>query len=206
MAGRSADLSLVEHGHAIRHGEGFALVVGHVDHGHAKALVQVLDLHLHVFAQLFIQRAEGFVHQHQLRFEHQRPGQGHPLLLAAGQLRGITLGEGVQLDHAQDALYAITNVALVQAAHGQRERQVFGDRHVREQSVVLEHHADVALVRRHVVDGAPGQQDFPGSRGLEPGEHHQAGGLAGAGWPEQGQEFTFANIRLRSLTIRFSPS
>jgi hypothetical protein len=67
--------------------------VGHVDHGHAQALVQVLDLHLHVFAQLLVERAERFVHQHQLRFEHQRPGQRHTLLLAAGQLRRVALAK-----------------------------------------------------------------------------------------------------------------
>ncbi len=78
--------------------------MGHVDHGHAQALVQVLDFHLHVFAQLFIECAEGFVHQHQLRLEHQCAGQCHALLLTTGQLRRITLGEGVELHHAQDSL------------------------------------------------------------------------------------------------------
>jgi hypothetical protein len=82
------DFALVEHRHAVGHGQRFALVVGHVHHGHAQALVQVLDFHLHVFAQLLVQCAQRFVHQHQLRFEHQGAGQGHTLLLATGQLAG----------------------------------------------------------------------------------------------------------------------
>ncbi|MNM42719.1 hypothetical protein D3C81_535640 [compost metagenome] len=190
------DFALMEHRHTVGHGQGFALVVGHVDHGHAQALVQVFDFHLHVFTQLFVECAERFVHQHQLRLEHQRAGQCHTLLLTAGQLRRVTLGEGVELDHAQDFFDPVADVAFVQTAHGQRERQVLGDRHVREQRVILEHHADVTLVRRHVVDGAPGQQDFTRSRCFETGEHHQAGGLAGAGRPEQGEEFAFANVQV----------
>ncbi|MNO25436.1 hypothetical protein D3C76_152720 [compost metagenome] len=177
------DFALVEHRHAVGHGQRFALVVGHVHHGHAQALVDVLDLHLHVLAQLLVQRAQRFVHQHQLRLEHQCPGQGHTLLLAAGQLAGVTLGEGIELDHVQHPLDPLADVGLAQVAHGQREGQVLGHGHVREQRVVLEHHADVALVRRHVVDRAPGQQNFAGGRCFETGEHHQASGLTGTGWP-----------------------
>jgi hypothetical protein len=190
------DFALMEHRHAIGHGQGFALIVGHIDHGHAQALVQMLDFHLHVFTQLFVECAQGFVHQHQLRLEHQRAGQGHTLLLTTGQLRRVALGESIELNHAQHALDPVTDVALVHAAHGQREREVLGHRHVREQGVVLEHHADVALVRRHVVDGTPGQQDFARGRRFKTGEHHQAGGLAGAGRSEQGEEFAFANVQV----------
>ncbi|MNP28786.1 hypothetical protein D3C76_1217780 [compost metagenome] len=158
--------------------------------------MQVLDLHLHVLTQLLVQRTERFIHQHQLWFEHQRSGKRHALLLATGQLTGVALSERVELHHIQHPLDAFADVGLAQVAHTQRERQVLGHRHVRKQRVVLEHHADVAFVRRHVVDRAPGQLDLAGRRGLEACQHHQAGGLAGAGRAEQGQEFAFANIQI----------
>ena len=69
----------MEHRHPIGHGQRLTLVVGDV-HGDAEALVQVLDLHLHLLAQLLVQCAQRFVHQHQLRLEHQRAGQRHALL------------------------------------------------------------------------------------------------------------------------------
>jgi hypothetical protein len=59
---------------------------------------------------------------------------------------------------------------------------------VREQGIVLEHHADVALVRREVVDRLAVELDAAVGRHLESREHHQRGGLAGAGWPEERQE------------------
>ncbi|MCY1537219.1 hypothetical protein D9M68_727070 [compost metagenome] len=186
----------MEHGHPVGHGQGFALVVGHVDHSDAEALMDVLDFHLHVFAQLLVEGAEGLVHQHQLRLEDQRAGQGDALLLATGKLAGVAVAEGVQLDHGQRALDPLAGVGLAQAAHREREGQVLGHRHVREQCVVLEHHADVTLVRGHVVDRATAQQDLAIGGGFEPGEHHQAGGLAGAGRPEQGEELAFANVQV----------
>ncbi|MNO34326.1 hypothetical protein D3C76_243580 [compost metagenome] len=170
--------------------------MGHVDHGHAQSLVNVLDFHLHVLAQLLVQGAERFIHQYQLRFEHQRPGQGHALLLAAGQLAGIALGERIELDHVQHALHAFADIGLAEVAHRQRECKVLGHGHVREQGIVLEHHADVALVRRYVVDGPPVQQDFAGSGGFETRQHHQAGGLARPRRPQQGQELAFANVQV----------
>jgi len=57
--------------------------MGHVDNGDAKLFVDMLDLVLHMLAQLLVERAEGFVHQHQFRLEHQRAGQRDALLLSA---------------------------------------------------------------------------------------------------------------------------
>ena len=70
-----------------RHRQRLALVVRDVDEGHAELPVQLLQLDLHVLAQLLVERAERLVHQHQLRLEHQRARQRHALLLAAGELR-----------------------------------------------------------------------------------------------------------------------
>uniref|UniRef100_A0A8W7P6H0 Glucose-6-phosphate isomerase n=1 Tax=Anopheles coluzzii TaxID=1518534 RepID=A0A8W7P6H0_ANOCL len=193
------DFALGEHCHAVGHGERFALVVGHVHHGHAQAFVQMLDFHLHVFAQLLVQCAQRFIHQHQLRFEYQGTGQGHTLLLAAGHLAGVAVGKLVQLHHGQGALDPLGDIGLVHATHFQREGQVFGYGHVREQCVVLEHHADVALVRRHAVERTLTQHDLAGSRGFEAGQHHQAGGLAGAGRTQQGKEFALADVQIEIL-------
>ena len=50
----------------------------------------MFDLELHLLAQLLVERAERFVHQHDLRLEHQRARQGDALLLAAGELRRLS--------------------------------------------------------------------------------------------------------------------
>ena len=190
------DFALVEHRHAVRHGQRFGLVVGDVHHGDAQVFVNVLDFQLHMLAQLFIQRAQRFVHQHQLRLEHQRPRQRHALLLAAGHLAGVAVGEFIQLDHAQRALDLGVHFGGGQLADFQRVGQVFAYRHVREQGIVLEHHADIALVRRHAVKQLAIQTDFAGGGGFKTRQHHQAGGLARAGRPQQSEELATTDVEV----------
>ena len=76
------NLAEVENAHAIRHRERLLLIMRHVHDADAKPGVQMLDLDLHVLAQLLVQRAQRFVHEHELRLEHQSAGKSHALLLS----------------------------------------------------------------------------------------------------------------------------
>ncbi len=94
------------------------------------------------------------------RHVHQGPGQGHALLLAAGELARPALGELGQLDDVEH---------LHAPWCGPRPSGTFFDRrpkatlstidHVREQRVLLEHRVDVPLVRRHRRDVVALEQD-----------------------------------------------
>ena len=71
----------------------------------------------------------------------------------------------------------------------QPEADVVGDGHVREQRVRLEHHADVALVRRPVGDVRRRRSMIvPGGRLLEARDHPQGRRLAAARRPEERDE------------------
>ena len=74
------------------------------------------------------------------------------------------------------------------AADTQAEADVLGHRHVREQSVVLEHHADVALPYRHVVHHLVPDAHSPFVRLLEPGDGPEHRRLAAAAGTEQAHE------------------
>ena len=75
-------------------------------------------------------------------------------------------------------LTRLFNFRLAHVAHLQRESQVLGHGHVGKQRVVLEHHANAALVRRRVVDGLALHIDFAMGCGLKTRQHHQGGGFA----------------------------
>src|SRR6266700_2254059 len=62
--------------------------------------------------------------------------------------------------------------------HAQRESDILDDAHVRKQRVALEHHADLALVRRDVCDVALAETDGSRIRRFEARDHHQQRGLA----------------------------
>ena len=67
---------------------------------------------------------------------------------------------------------------------------------MRKQRVILEHHADAALVRRDVIDRPTAKLDVAMCRRLEPRQHHQAGCFSRARWPKHGDKFTSGNIEI----------
>ena len=112
---RCADLlddPFVHHHNGVAHGEGFFLVVGHIDEGDAQLLLHPLQLDLHPLAQLQIQGPQGFVQEQYLGPVHQGPGNGHPLLLAAGQLLDPALFIALEVHQLQHLLYPLLDLRL----------------------------------------------------------------------------------------------
>ena len=60
-------------------------VVGHVNKGNAHGLLDALQFILHVLAQPQVQSTQRLVQKQYLGAVHQGAGNGHTLLLAAGQ-------------------------------------------------------------------------------------------------------------------------
>jgi hypothetical protein len=84
--GRAADLenlSGVHHGHAVRHGQRLALVVGDEDEGDAGLVLNALELDLHVLAQFEIERRERLIEEQHLGPVGECASECDALLLAA---------------------------------------------------------------------------------------------------------------------------
>ncbi|MCY1529430.1 hypothetical protein D9M68_645740 [compost metagenome] len=190
------DDAVVEHGDTVGHGQGFGLVVGDVDHRETELVVQALDLELHLLAQLLVEGAEWFVHQHDVGGEDQRPGEGHALALATGELAWIASTEVLQLDQGQVFFDFGADFFFGLLTDFQRVGEVLAQSHMREQRVLLEYHADIALVGRDAGDRAAVDQYLAAGHVLEACEHHQARSLARAGGAEQGDEFALGHIQV----------
>ena len=171
--------------------------MGDVDDRHAEALVQTLELVLHLLAQLLVEGAERLVHEDESRVEDERARQRDPLLLPARELRRQPLLEALPADTMATARSTRSAISSRPTpTHLQRKGDVLGDAHMRKQGIVLEHDADVAPVRRHARDRPAVEQDLPRRRGLEPGQHHQGGRLAGAGRPQKGEELARHDVEV----------
>nr|WP_052292524.1 hypothetical protein [Laribacter hongkongensis] len=181
--------AVVEQGHAVGHGQGFFLVMGDQQGGGAELLLQGADLVAQLAADGGIQRRQRFIQQQGLRAEGQRPGQCHSLLLAAGHLARQAVDVRRQADQLQHFQRGLASCRLGHAAHLQAVGDVFGHGQVREQGVVLEHHADFALVHRHVGEIALAKADVAGVSGQQAGRQAQQGGFARAAGADQGDEF-----------------
>jgi hypothetical protein len=141
-----------------------------------------------------VEGPERLVEQQHLGLHGQRPRQRHALPLPAGELVRIPVREAVEVHQLEQLVDAPHDLGLGALADLQAEGDVLPDRHVLESGVVLEHEADVALLR-----GQPGRirardQDRPGVRALEPRDHAQEGRLAAAAGAEQSREAAVGHL------------
>ena len=73
------------------------------------------------------------------------------------------------------------------------------DGHVRIQRVRLEHHRDVAVLRRHHRDVAVADEHVAGVDRLEAGEHPQRRRLAAARWADQHEELAVFDLEVERV-------
>jgi hypothetical protein len=67
--------------------------------------------------------------------------------------------------------------------------------HVRVQGVALEHHGDVAVLRRGIVDHLAADPQLAVGDVLQPGDHVERGGLPAARRPDQDHELAVGDIQ-----------
>ena len=105
------DAALVHHRDLVRQRQRLALVVGDVDRREAELALQALELEAHAVAQLGVEIGQRLVEQQQLRLHHQRARQREPLLLAAGKLGRLAIGELIELHRGEHAHHLLADLA-----------------------------------------------------------------------------------------------
>ena len=196
------DAAVNDH-NAVAHGHGLRLVMGHIHHGDAVLPLDFLDFKAHAFPQLGVQVGQGLVQQQQGGLCHQGAGQGHALLLAAGQLAGNALGVLNQVHGLQHTFDLLPDGGLIHFFDGQGIGHIVEHGHVGPHSVGLKHHADVALFRleKHLAAGhhLVIEQHAAGGGLLKACDNAQHGGLAAARGPQQGNKFAIGKGCVESV-------
>ena len=190
------DPALVHHRDAVAHHQRLVLVVGDEDRGDAEIAQQAAQLDLHGLAQLAVERAERLVEQQQRGLHDDRARDRDALLLSAGEAGDAAARRSPPCAPATSASATrARDLGLAACRCACRpKRDVLGHGQVREQRVVLEHHADVALVRgdpRQVAARRP--RCCPVSGAQQAGDDAQQRGLAAAGRAEQRDELAAAD-------------
>ena len=111
--------------------------MGDHDEGDARALLNGHQFKLRLFAQLFVQGGKGFVQQQKLGLAGQRPCQGHPLALTAGNLVGFAQRQGRQLHKVQHVAHAACTFGFGHGLVFQSVPDVLFHRHMRKQGIGL---------------------------------------------------------------------
>ena len=198
------DLPLAHDHNPIRHSQGLRLIVGHVEDGASHLPVQAADLPAHLDFQGGIQVGQRLIHQEKGRLVGQRPGDGHPLLLASGELRRIAILQffhAHQPEHGSGPLLSLgVRLKFGEPAVLHGEHHLLQHRHVGPKGVGLEHHADISLVRLQnllgIGDLHPIHGDGPAGGLQKAGQQAQQGGLPAPGRSQDGDEFSLANLQV----------
>src|SRR3984957_7720107 len=189
-----ANTALAHDDEAVGHGQRLLLVMGDHHGRQFQLALQLADFHPHVLTQLGVEIGQGLIEQQHIGPEHQRAGQRHALLLAAGQLARQPVAELLEPHQAQDFRDLRRHLRLRHLAHFEAEGDVLGHRHVRKQRVALEYESGIAPPWRQRGNIAVAEAHAAGGRFDEAGDDAQGGGLAAAGGPKQDKELAIGNI------------
>jgi hypothetical protein len=154
----------------------------------------VLELDLHLLAQLLVEGPERFVEEEDAGFEDQGAGEGNALALSAGEFVGIAVleaGEAHEVEGGGDEVAVFTAGELRVA---EAEGDVALDGQVRDEGVVLEDEVDGATVGGEGGDVLVFDDDVAGVAVLEAGDHAEEGGLAAAAGAQEGEELAAADV------------
>jgi hypothetical protein len=160
-------------------------LVGDHDDGLAGIVEPAQQLH-HLAARVGVEGARRLVGQQQRRPIDDRPGEGHALLLAAGELSGLVMPAFVEPDSGQGFAGASASLGRFHAGIDQGKLDVLLGGVARQQMGVLEDEADFVspqqgpFVRRHGRAVALAEQAMPARRQVQQAEEAEQGRLARA--------------------------
>ena len=120
-------------------------------HG-AHAADQILDLETQFFAQFGVQVAQRLVEQEHLGVAHDGAAHRHALALTAGKLGRLAVQQVFDLQDGRHALDAFFDFSLGDLACFQSKGEIAAYVHVGIERVRLEHHGDIPVLGRNVVD------------------------------------------------------
>ena len=163
---------------AAGHGHGLHLVVGHVDERGGQALVQTGQLGTGLDAQLGIQVRKRLVEEEDGGLTDDGATHSHTLALTTGELLRLAVEQVTNVQDVGCFLHTAVDVGLGRLAQLETEGHVVIDTHVRVERVALEHHGNVTILGRHIVDHTIANHDIAFADLLQPGEQAQTGGLA----------------------------
>src|SRR5690606_33770272 len=122
--------------------------------------------------------AERFVHQEERWIEDESAGERHALLLAAREFTRVAVGKIGHFHHVEGTFYTTLAIIALDTAQCQRIGDVLAHRHMWKKGIVLEDHADIALVRGESRDAPAADFERAGTDVGEAGDKVQRRRLA----------------------------
>ena len=177
------------------HGHSLDLVVGNVDKGGSELLMELGELGSHLSTELSVKVGERLVEEEDLGVTDDGTAESDTLLLTAGESLGLSVEQVSNVEDLSCFFDAALDLFLGSLAKLQTECHVLKHGHMRIQSVVLEHHRDIAILRSNVVDQTVTDEKLTLGDLLKACNHTQSRGLTATGRTNEYQEFLVLDFK-----------
>ena len=141
------ELPVLHDGNAVAHFQRFQEVVGDEYRGLLHHLLKLEELILHVATDEWIERAERFIEQENLRVHRESPGKAHALLHTTAQLPGVVPLPAGQPNQLQYLCRLLHPGGLLDPLHLEAIGDVVDNSPVGEQPEMLKHHAHLVAAQ-----------------------------------------------------------
>ena len=167
-----------------------------VNKGGSHAVVELCKLGSHGCTKLCVQVGERLVEQEDLRVADDCTSQSDTLFLTAGQRLRLSVEQVRDIQNARGFLNLLLDDFLRNFAQLQTERHVLEHRHMRIQSVVLEHHCDLTILRCNIVDQTVADAQFAFGNLFQTRDHTQGCGFTATGRSDQNQKLLVFDLQI----------
>ena len=96
----------------------------------------------------------------------------------------------VNLHHLQHMIHSFFDVLFRDIPHTKAKGHIVSDRHMGKYGIVLENHAHISLIRRHVIHHPSSHRDGSSFNGIKPDNHAEQGGFTTARRSQKSKKFS----------------
>src|SRR5437868_13964000 len=173
--------------------------MGHLDDC-GSLVVQLLEELHDLLALAGVQVPRRLIRQDQLRVSDDRAGYGHKLLLTSRKLTGIEILLADDMEAVERVGHHRLPLRALHVAVGERNIEIFGNRQIIEQMVLLEYESDVflvqlrALLQVELMDRLLEQVVLTAPGAVEHSNDAEQRRFSRTGRPHNGYEVAFLNV------------
>ena len=164
--------------------------MGDIDRGDSESVLDLLDDGSHLDPELCIEVRKRLVHEKDFRLDGQSSCQGYSLLLSSGELLRQAVCVFGDLHESHEGLCLLLYLVFRKLPVLESESYVLSYCEVRENGIVLEHHADVSLGWLEVVDETVPEIELAAFNRVESGNHPEQSRLSASGRSEECEELS----------------
>ena len=173
------------------------LVVGNVDEGGADSLVKLGQLGSHRSTELCVEVGKRLVKKEYLGVTNDCTTECNTLLLTTGESLRLTVEKVGDVEDTSSLFNAALDLFLRGLVQLQTEGHILEYGHVRIQSVVLEYHRDLTVLRSNVVNELVFDEELAFADFLKTCDHTQGRGLTTTGRTYEYDKFLVLDFKVK---------